>query len=113
MSLTKFLLSLAVTVGLLLVSPLSGAASGAVFGRILELQWYEGHTGVLVVQENMTDLGGCGRADHYILDDQHPYFKEIYALLLAAQVSNGPVYIFAADCVQGLSRIQHVRLSTK
>jgi hypothetical protein len=42
----------------LLVNEVSFASSGSSTGRITQIQWYEGHVGVLVVQENMSDLGG-------------------------------------------------------
>lgn len=92
-----------------LFSAPSQAASGSSQGRIRTILWYEGHTGALIVQDNMSDLGGCGRADLYILDDQHPYFKEIYSLLLAAHASDQPVTLTLDGCVQGMSRISNVK----
>lgn len=84
------------------------AASGGSSGKITRMLWYEGHSGVLVKQEGMSDLGGCGRPDYYILDDQHPYFKEIYSLILAAHISSQPLSLHLDGCVQGISRIKHV-----
>ncbi|MGR5361329.1 hypothetical protein ACPV54_10740 [Vibrio mediterranei] len=51
----------------------ANAASGNSTGNITTLHWYEGHTGVLIKQEGMSDLDGCGREDYYILDNQHPF----------------------------------------
>ncbi|MET1254868.1 hypothetical protein [Aliikangiella maris] len=85
------------------------AASGSSIGKITTVLWYEGHVGVLIRQENMSDLGGCGRSDYYMLDDQHPYFKEIYSLILSAHIASQPLELSVADCVQGISRIKHVR----
>jgi hypothetical protein len=84
------------------------AASGGKFGKITGLLWYNGHTGVLIRQEGMADVGGCGRADYYILDDGNPYFKEIYALILSAHIAAQPIGLHLDGCVQGVSRIIHV-----
>jgi hypothetical protein len=94
-----------------LIFNLAYAESGGSTGRITAMLWYEGHTGLLIKQEGMSDLGGCGRADYYILDDQHPYFEEMYSLILAAHISSQPLWIHLKDCVQGISRIQHVSSS--
>ncbi|MBT9495570.1 MAG: hypothetical protein IV107_25140 [Paucibacter sp.] len=88
------------------------AGSGFSRGVIKTIHWYEGHSGVLIIQDGMSDLGGCGRTDYYILDDSHAYFKEIYALILIAHASGQPLTIEVKDCVQGISRIRHVS-STK
>lgn len=87
----------------------SNAASGSSQGRIKAIRWYQGHTGVLIVRDNMSDPGGCGRSDHYILDDQHPYFREIYSLLLATHLSDQPVSLTIEGCLQGLPKIKHVQ----
>jgi hypothetical protein len=84
------------------------AAAGSNAGRVHTLLWYQGHVGLLVRQDGMSDLGGCGRGDYFILDDQHAYFKEIYALLLSAHVTDQPISIHVDGCVQGISRIMHV-----
>jgi hypothetical protein len=84
------------------------AAAGSNAGRVHTLVWYQGHVGLLVRQDGMTDLGGCGRSDYFILDDQHAYFKEIYALLLSAHLTDQPLSIAVDGCVQGISRITHV-----
>jgi hypothetical protein len=56
----------------------------------------------------MTDLGGCGRSDYFILDRAHIHFKETYALLLSAHMTDQPVLIDVDGCHQGISRIRHV-----
>jgi hypothetical protein len=86
----------------------ANAISGDSSGKITRILWWEGHTGVLVQQEGMSDLAGCGRADYYILDDQYPFFKETYALILSAYVTSQPLSLHLDGCVQGLSRIKHV-----
>lgn len=87
----------------------SYAAKGSSSGKVKTVLWYEGHRGVLVVQENMADHGGCGRKDYYILDSNHEYFKEIYSLILTAHFSSQPLIFSLEGCVQGISRIKHVR----
>lgn len=94
-----------------LFSASTAAATGSSAGKVNTLLWYEGHVGLLIKQEGMSDLGGCGRGDYYILDDQHPYFKEIYSLILSAHVSSQPLWIHIDGCVQGISRIKHVSSS--
>lgn len=89
----------------------ANAASGNGFGNITRIQWYEGHTGVLVKQQGMSDIGGCGRGDYYILDENHSYFKEIYSLILAAHMSSKPLSLHLDGCIQGISRIKHVSSS--
>jgi hypothetical protein len=84
------------------------AASGSNGGRIFALTWYEGHDGLLVRQTGMTDLGGCGRSDYFILDRSHIHFKETYALLLSAHLTDQSVSIDVDGCSQGISRIRHV-----
>ncbi|AZZ97825.1 hypothetical protein [Pseudoalteromonas sp. R3] len=86
----------------------ASAASGDSSGVIKTILWYEGHTGVLIKQTGMSDLGKCGRADYYILDDHHPFFQEIYSLLLAAHMASQPLSLHLDGCVQGISRIKHV-----
>jgi hypothetical protein len=87
------------------------AASGSNTGRINTMFWFEGHDGLLVRQDGMTDLGGCGRGDYFILSSQHVFFKEIYAMLLSAHLSDLQVQISVTDCTQGISRITHVQIA--
>ncbi|MBA6233512.1 MULTISPECIES: hypothetical protein [unclassified Colwellia] len=89
----------------------ANAASGVSTGKITTIHWYEGHTGVLVKQIGMSDLGGCGRADYYILDDTHSYFNEIYSLILSAHISSQSLSLSIDGCIQGISRIKHITSS--
>ena len=107
-ALRKLTLSMALTLGAL-SSSLAYASSGTSTGRIVTMLWYEGHTGLLVQTETMSDLGGCGRSDYYILDETHPYFKEMYALILSAHFADQPLSLSIQDCSQGISRIRHVQ----
>lgn len=54
----------------------------------------------------MSDPGGCGRSDHYIRDDQYPYFREIYSLLLATHLSDQPVSLTLEGCLTGPTKDQ-------
>jgi hypothetical protein len=104
----KNMMSIVFLLSSLLFSVNLAAAAGHSTGKITTLLWYEGHIGLLIKQEGMSDLGGCGRGDYYILDDQHPYFKEIYSLILSAHLASQPLEIHLNGCVQGISRIKHV-----
>ena len=104
----KMVFSLVFFVFLCVLINSAHAATGASVGKISQMLWYEGHTGLLLKQVGMSDLGGCGRSDYYILDDAHPYFKEIYSLILSAHISSQPLHINLDGCVQGISRIKHV-----
>ena len=86
-------------------------ATGSNVGRITTLLWYEGHQGLLIRQEGMTDLGGCGRGDYFIVDNTHPNMKEIYAMLLVAYTTDVSATITVTDCSQGISRVRHVSIA--
>jgi hypothetical protein len=57
----------------------------------------------------MSDLGGSGRSDYFILDATHAYFKEVYALILSAHLADQPLALTIQDCFQGFSNIRDVR----
>lgn len=103
-------ISLAVMFAALHASP-ALAATGNNTGKINTLLWYEGHDGLLVRQDGMSDLGGCGRADYFILPRSHESFKEIYAMLLSAHMTDQPLQITITDCHVGISKIRHVQSS--
>lgn len=90
------------------ISSLSYSASGA----ITIVHFYQGHDGVLLLKENMTNPDNCSRNDRYILSSAHPFFKEIYSLLLAAHLSDQPVDVGVEGCVENFPSVRHV-LSTK
>lgn len=102
---------LIITFGLI-SSNLSIAASGLSVGQVKSITWFEEHNGVLIKQDNMQDLGGCGRSDYYILNDQHPHFKEIYSLILSSHISSQPLRLHIDGCYEGISKIKHMS-STK
>jgi hypothetical protein len=103
------MMALALLAGL--QAPAAFAAAGSNTGRILTLLWYDGHAGLLIRQEGMSDLGGCGRSDYFIVDNAHMYYKEIYAMLLSAYMADQAVTLNLENCHQGISRVRHVTLT--
>jgi len=87
------------------------AASGYNTARIRIMLLYEGHSGLLVQQDGITDLGGCGRSDYFILPNQHILYKEIYAMLLSAYYTDLTVTISIDGCNQGFSQIRHAAIA--
>lgn len=78
-------------------------------GKITRIQFFEGHTGILIKQEGtMTDLGECDRSDHYILGDNHIHYDQMYSLLLASHVSSHSVTLRLEGCLQGFPRVRHI-----
>ena len=86
----------------------SALAGGTVDGRVVQFRFYEQHTGILVSLPNMIDPDSCGRSDWLILPKDHPYYREVYALLLSSHLADKKVSIIIIGCHQGLPRISHV-----
>ncbi|MEO8018739.1 MAG: hypothetical protein ABI769_13065 [Pseudomonadota bacterium] len=86
------------------------AAEGAVTSTVNRLFYYEGHTGLLVIVNSMSDLGGCGNASWFLLPDGHPHFKEVVALLMSAEAGGKQVNLTVSGCYEGYGRIKHVML---
>lgn len=84
------------------------AGQHTIAAPIKHFEYYEGHTGLLIRQEQMIDPDACGRSDLYILRKDHPSYKELTALLMAAHLSGQPLSFFLSGCVQGLPSIVHV-----
>jgi hypothetical protein len=83
-------------------------AEGAFTGKITEIQFFQGHFGVLVALDNMGDPDKCGRADHLIVADMRAHYKDMYALLLVQKLIGSPVRLHISGCVQGLPSIVHI-----
>ena len=77
------------------------------FEKITQLHFWQGHTGILVVHENMVD-GDCEVSGQYILRKEHPFFREFYSLLLAAHIAGHPVKFGLSDCYERRASIVHV-----
>ena len=58
-----------------------------------------GVNGIYVAQSTMTNPDQCGRQDFYVLEKAHALFDEIYAMVLAARVSDKPIQFHVAGCV--------------
>ena len=54
------------------------------YQELEQIQFYEGHSGLLIKQETMVDPDNCGRQDYYILPQNRAMFKEVYSALLSA-----------------------------
>jgi hypothetical protein len=78
-------------------------------GRVTNFTYFRGHIGLLVQQPQMINPDGCPRSDLYILTTDHPFYKEISALILAAHLSDQPLTLSVEGCGQGtFPAIQHV-----
>jgi hypothetical protein len=97
--------------GTIFVSSISCAEQSTPPGDINTIYFYLTHTGVLIKHTTMLDPDACGRKDFYILPDSHLHFKEIYSLLLAAQMADKKVSLAIAGCHQGIPAIVHVALT--
>ena len=72
------------------------------------LHVYEGHGGIFVAQPTMVNPDSCVRGDQYLLRQTHPQFKELYAMLLSARLSDRSVYFHLIGCVEGFPSISHI-----
>ena len=76
-------------------------------GKITQLHFWQTHTGVLFIHENMINPDSCTRPDQYILKQDHPFFKELYSLFLAAHMADQPVRVGISGCHEGFPSIAH------
>ena len=72
------------------------------------LQFYKGHTGLLVRQPSMLRLEECSRADYYLLPKSHPYYSEVVSLIMAAHFSGSKLKFYIDGCTQSILSIIHV-----
>ena len=81
----------------------TAAAENISYGNMSAIEFWKDHPGALIqVQTDaMKDTDNCGRKDFYILPDAHEHSKQIYALLLAAQVAGQKVQIWTYGCTWG------------
>lgn len=86
------------------------ADHGIATGDVTLIQFYQGHTGVLIQHSNMANTENCGRSDFLILPDTNSHFKEVYSLLLTAQTSNKKVGLILSGCSNDMSSIRSVIL---
>lgn len=88
----------------------SGGTTDA--GPISHFQYFKGHIGLLVKQPAMINPDACERTDWYILPKDHPYYKEMVALIMSAHLVGQPLVFGVEGCAQGIPTIQHI-ISTK
>lgn len=96
------------SLGALALSTGTTYASTMVQGKVVSLHHFEGHHGILVKIEQMTDPQACGRSDWYMLPDSSPHAQFVQAMLLTAQNSQQKVYISINGCLDGMPLIQAV-----
>jgi hypothetical protein len=102
LTLVILVLSLIIVAG----SIAQGATTNA--RSITRVHFWQGHAGVLVQQEHMINPDGCSRVDHYMLRQEHPLFREMYAVLLAAHMAGQPLKLGLAGCYDNFPSIVHL-----
>ena len=94
----------------MLISCKFAFADGSTSGKVNLLQFWKDHPGVLVGLETMSDPDNCGRSDWYVVPDAHEHYKEIYALLLAANVSGQKVLVWVRGCENGFPKVANAMI---
>ena len=79
-------------------------------GEIKRLHFWHNINGVLILHTNMGVNPGCARDDQYVLSKNHPYYKDMYALLLAAAAANKKVQLSLsnAECPGSYPAVKHI-----
>jgi hypothetical protein len=86
------------------------AVEGSQTSTINRLLSYQGHTGLLIKLDAMSDLGGCGNSAWYVLPESHVHYKEIIAMLMSAKMASASVEVTVSDCHEGYGRVKHLML---
>ncbi|QKY11978.1 hypothetical protein [Janthinobacterium lividum] len=86
----------------------SYAAGNSDIAAISKFHYFKGHIGLLVKQTSMVNPDICDRTDWYILPKDHPYYKEMVALIMAAHLSGQPLLFGLEGCAQNMPVIAHV-----
>lgn len=81
------------------------------FGDVNLIHFWSAIPGVMVAVGTMTDNDSCGRNDYYIIANTHPHFKQLYALILSAQISQKKVQVETNKCVSGFPDVVNVWIS--
>lgn len=95
---------------MLLTAFASSNAYGATItanGAIKQLHFWQGVTGVLIIHEHQVNPDNCTRNDQLILKQDHPFFKELYSLLLSAHIAGQPLRLGLQGCHEGFPVIVH------
>ena len=79
-------------------------------GTITRVHFYEGINAALVLHSGAPKNPGCPRADQYALSKNHPFYTEIYSMLLAAATSKTNIALTLSDqeCPGNYPYIKHV-----
>ena len=93
---------------MLLMSAHATAVTWTASEKVTLIHFWVGHNGVFVKQAQMISYPSCPRDDQYFLEKNHPFFDQVYALLMAAQVSGQPIQFQVDGCADGFPRILHV-----
>lgn len=88
---------------------LTHAAGGTTNAQpISHFEYFNGHIGLLVKHPNMINPDACERSDWYMLSKDHPYYKEMVALIMSAHLVGQPLAFGIQGCAQSLPTVQHV-----
>lgn len=60
-------------------------------GKIVRLHYWDGIDAILIIPENFADNVGCPKNGQYALSKSHPYFDELFSMILAAAASQADV----------------------
>jgi len=100
--------SLLLLAALFLISFKINAVSTTSDNKIKQVHFWEGVPGVLIIHADMSKTEGCTRTDQYILREAHPFFKELYSLLLSAHISGQHVRLGLKNCYSSFPSIVNI-----
>lgn len=101
----KIYLTLALLFSTIQASHAGGNSSSAATDIVNFYRW---HTGLLASHPVMRNPDACERSDFYILAKDHPYYKELVALIMASHLARQPIMFNVDGCFEGFPVIQHV-----
>jgi len=86
----------------------SGAAGNSNVAAISHFHYFKSHIGLLIKQTSMVNPDACDRNDWYMLPKDHPYYKEMAALIMTAHFNRQPLLFGLDGCAQNMPTIAHV-----
>ena len=97
---------------LLFTEPVS--ADTSVGGRVLSIQSYPGHTGLLIsLAQSYVPAEGCAGQVWYIFPDDSVRVAAVQAMILSAQASRMTTNFLLSGCYQNYPRITAVTLTSQ
>lgn len=75
---------------------------------ITAVNYLKDYNGLLVAQQLLINPESCQQSYGYILPKEHPHYKEISALILAAHLSGQPLMLGLNGCYQGYPSIENI-----